>query len=83
MIGKHFSVFFSLDFSSFSINKVHKKRLLLAIFAVLLLREKQKKPFVSTKEPCCFSNVFRIRYVLKTKRKPAKNNTEKCFPIHL
>ena len=45
-------------------------------FAVLLLREKQKKPFVSTKEPFCFSNVFCIRYFLKTKRKPAEKYRE-------
>ena len=28
-------------------------------------------------------NVFCIHYFSKTKRKPAKNNTEKCFPINL
>ena len=38
--------------------------LLAAFFAVLLLRDKQKKPFVSTKEPFCFSNVFCICYIL-------------------
>ena len=50
---------------------------LILFFAVLLLREKQKVPFVSTKEPFCFSNVFCTRYFSKTKRKPAKKNTEK------
>ena len=42
--------------------------LLAAFFAVLLLTEKQKKPFVSTKEPFCFSNVFCVHYFSKTKR---------------
>ena len=36
-----------------------------------------------TKESFCFSNVFCIYYFSKTNRKPARKNTEKCFPIHL
>ena len=42
---------------------------LAATFAVLLLREKQKKPFVS-------ATFFCIRYVSKTKRKPAEKHTK-------
>ena len=52
--------------------------LLVAFFAVLLLRGEQKKPSVSTKEPFCFSNVF-CRYFSKTKIKPAKKIKRNVF----
>ena len=54
-----------------------KSALVVAFFAVLLLREKQKKPFVSTKEPFCFSNVFCICYFLKTKRNFSKKKIQR------
>ena len=54
-----------------------------AFFVVPLLMKKQKKPFASTKEPFCFSNVFCTHYFSKTKRNTAKKNTDKCFPIYL
>ena len=47
-------------------------RFLAALSAVLLLREKEKKLSV-------FPTFFSIRYILKTKRRPAKkNNKETC-----
>ena len=49
--------------------------LLAAFFAAILLREKQKKPFVS---PMFFEYI-----ILKNEEKTSKKNTEKCFPIHL
>ena len=53
--------------------------LLAAFFAVLLLTEEQKKPFVSTREPFCFSNGFCIRYFSKTKRKLSKKIQRNVF----
>ena len=86
LIGKHLDcVFFSLVFSSFSRNNIPQKdviSLLAAFFAVLLLREKQKKPFVLTKEPSCFSSVFSHKLFLENEEKTSGKNTEKFFPIH-
>ena len=56
--------------------------------------EKQIGSFVERKDFFCFSkittkkaagklNVFLIRYSSKTKRKTAKQSTEKCFRINL
>ena len=57
-----------------------KLSLLAAFFVVHLLREKQKKPFVSTKEPFCFSNVFaHVISFLKTKRKSGKKLQRNVF----
>ena len=54
--------------------------LLMAFFAVLLLREKQKKPFVS---PTFFATLFLENEEKAKKAKKANGkNTEKCFPIH-
>ena len=68
-MGKHFSLFFVTGFSLFSRNNVSKKHCFLAaFFAILLLREKQKKRFVSPTFFAC--------YFLKIKRKPVE--TKKC-----
>ena len=45
---------------------------LVAFFAVPLLRKKQKKPFVSPM-------IFWIRYISKTKRKPAEKIHRNVF----
>ena len=74
LIGKHFSVFFfcwfSLRFREITYAKTLS--LVVAFFAVLLLRDKQKKPFVSTKNPFVCPTFFCIHYFLKTKRKRTK-----------
>ena len=46
---------------------------LAAFFAVLLLREKRKKPFVS------ITFFFCICYILKTKRKPVEQKYKEMF----
>ena len=71
LIGEHFSVFVSLVFSSFSRNNVCKKTLslLVAFFAVLLLREKQKKPFVSP----TFLHTLLLENEEKTREKIQRN----------
>ena len=75
LIGKQlFSVFFPPVFSSFSRNNVCKKknlRFLVAFFSILLLKEKQRKPFASPTVFAC--------YFSKTKRKPVGKNKEKCL----
>ena len=53
--------------------------LLAAVFVFLLLTEKQKKPFVPTKEPFCFSNIFCTCYFSKTKRNTAKKIQRNVF----
>ena len=61
--------------------------LLAAFFAVLLLREKQKKPFVFDKRTLLFLQSILQTLVLeneeKTSKKKKNHNTEKCFPINL
>ena len=47
--------------------------LLAAFFAFVLLREKQKKPFVSTKEPFCFPNVLHTLFLENEEKTSEKN----------
>ena len=70
---------------------MQKTLILVATFsAVLLLREKQNKSFVLTKEAFCFDKrtlLFLQRFLqmsfLENKEKTSNKNTEKCSPIHL
>ena len=70
--------FFPLVFSSFSRNSVSNvcKKTLSGFLCSSFIEGE-------TKEAFCFSNVFCIRCISKTKRKPAKKSKQQCFPLNL